>query len=220
MRKDVFDLGGRDCWLFTNSDAPEHLIIMPGNGFDETVQEVCRLAERSMNEQNGFVAAGFNSDDWDSEFSPWQADAAFKNSKPFGGEGGKTLGWVLNSFIPEVISRANCPGDTSRSIMGYSLAGLFALWAFLENDMFVSCACCSGSLWFDKWLEYAENKHIGQNRRLYLSLGDKEEKTRNPKMSKVFDVTKKLFNIYKSEGGEGKVVFEMNAGGHFRVYSR
>lgn len=64
-----------------------------------------------------------------------------------------------------------------RGIAGYSLAGLFALYAIYQTDVFTRVGCISGSLWFPGFLEYVFT-HESKRRPgcLYFSLGDKEAK--------------------------------------------
>ena len=62
-------------------------------------------------------------------------------------------------------------------ISGYSLAGLFSLYSLHELDL-DGAISVSGSLWQEGWLEYLKNHPI-KNKRIYLSLGSKEHKTRN-----------------------------------------
>ena len=65
--------------------------------------------------------------------------------------------------------------------MSYSL---FALWASYQTDKFEGIVAASPSVWFPKWIEYAkDNKPLSKS--IYLSLGDKEEKTKNPVMAQV-----------------------------------
>ena len=49
--------------------------------------------------------------------------------------------------------------------------------------------------------------------KIYLSLGDREAKTKNPVMATVEDKTRGISECYKAKGYD--VFFEMNQGGHF-----
>ncbi len=75
-------------------------------------------------------------------------------------------------------------------LAGYSLAGLFALWAAYECDTFSGIACCSGSLWFKNWDIYMREHILKRKCSVYLSLGGKEEKTKNAVMATVGDRTR------------------------------
>ena len=49
--------------------------------------------------------------------------------------------------------------------------------------------------------------------RVYLSLGDREKNTRNPRMAVVEDRTRQTAELLQAKGIP--VVFELNPGGHF-----
>ena len=100
-------------------------------------------------------------------------------------------------------------------IGGYSLAGFFALWAAYRTSEFRGAAAVSPSVWFPGWMEYAENNTV-KAETVYLSLGDKEEKTRNPVMRTVGDNIRRQYEILKSDPGCSRCVLEMNRGNHFR----
>ena len=61
------------------------------------------------------------------------------------------------------------------------MAGIFALWAAGQTDRFSGVAAVSPSVWFPGFLEEMKSRRV-QSACIYLSLGDKEEKTRNPVM--------------------------------------
>lgn len=98
---------------------------------------------------------------------------------------------------------------------GYSLSGLFALWAFLETDIFDGAASCSGSLWIDGWMKYIRDKKLSREALIYLSLGSKEERTKNPLMSTVGDCTRETCDCLKKNPVVKKITLQWNKGGHF-----
>ena len=65
------------------------------------------------------------------------------------------------------------------------MAGLFSLWAAYQTDAFAGVAAASPSIWFPDFLQYMKEHDI-RTESVYLSLGDREEKTRNPVMAKGF----------------------------------
>ena len=144
----------------------------------------------------------FGVDDWNNELSPWSAPAVFKGDD-FGGRGNKTLTWLLQAI--EEFSAIE------RYIGGYSLAGLFSLWALIETDKFDGCFSCSSSLWFPGWMEYLY-EHRVENKRIYLSLGDKEELTKNKTMALVGECTRNTYNYLSMKN---ECIYEENPGGHF-----
>ena len=96
---------------------------------------------------------------------------------------------------------------------GYSLAGLFALWAATQTNALYGVAAASPSVWFPGWPEY-EAAHPIQAQRVYLSLGDREEHTKNQTMASVGDNIRALHTALTRRGTDSAL--EWNAGGHFK----
>lgn len=160
---------------------------------------------------NDFSLAVFDVTDWNAQFSPWTAPAVFGKDS-FSGKGNDTLRFLENGFLPEIKSKFP---KSEVFLTGYSLAGLFSLWALYETDKFNGAVCCSSSLWFDKWDEYASLHRIKSPSTIYMSLGDREEKTKNKVMSIVGDRTRRQAEILKEDPNVEKLYFEWNEGGHF-----
>ena len=76
---------------------------------------------------------------------------------------------IEQQVVPQldIQSQANKP----LYIMGYSLAGLFALWAMYQTDIFAGCATCSGSMWYPGFVEYVNSQPTLANKQIYISLG-------------------------------------------------
>ena len=160
---------------------------------------------------NDFSLAVFDVTDWNAQFSPWTAPAVFGKDS-FSGKGNDTLRFLEDEFLPEIKSKFP---KSEVFLTGYSLAGLFSLWVLYETDKFNGAVCCSSSLWFDKWDEYASLHRIKSPSTIYMSLGDREEKTKNKVMSKVGDRTRRQAEILKEDPNVEKLYFEWNEGGHF-----
>lgn len=160
---------------------------------------------------NDFSLAVFDVTDWNAQFSPWTAPAVFGKDS-FSGKGNDTLRFLEDEFLPEIKSKFP---KSEVFLTGYSLAGLFSLWALYETDKFNGAVCCSSSLWFDKWDEYASLHRIKSPSTIYMSLGDREEKTKNKVMSKVGDRTRRQAEILKDDPNVEKLFFEWNEGRHF-----
>ncbi|MGN0240100.1 MAG: hypothetical protein ACI4CS_00280 [Candidatus Weimeria sp.] len=103
--------------------------------------------------------------------------------------------------------------DRSYIIGGYSLAGLFALWAAYQTDVFCAVAAASPSVWFPGFTDYMRENRI-QAESVYLSLGDKEEKARNPVMAAVGERIRESYELLKDQGIE--TILEWNHGSHFK----
>ena len=149
-------------------------------------------------------------DDWNQDLSPWEAPPVF-GSEGFGGGAAETLEAVLSDVVPQIRTQAGA--EAKLLLGGYSLAGLFAVWAACRTDVFRGIASASGSLWFPGFLDFVKG-HPLQAEAVYLSLGDKEEKTRNPVMRTVGDCVRAAY-AYLSENGM-RTVLEWNPGNHFK----
>ena len=180
---------------------------------DSEVAEIRRLAGGK-----GFTLAAFKVDDWNADLSPWEAPPVFGN-EGFAGGAEVTLKYVTDQLIPELTGGKDWPADPKSApaiyIGGYSLAGFFALWASYQTDLFRGAAAASPSVWFPGWIEYAESNPIKTDK-VYLSLGGREEKTRNPVMRTVGDNIRKQFELLQAHKACEKCTLEMNQGNHFR----
>ena len=145
--------------------------------------------------------------DWNRDLSPWEAPAVF-GREDFGDGAADTLAEILNLC-----------GDRTRNyyLGGYSLAGLFALWAAGQTDAFRGIAAASPSVWFPGVMEYLV-AHPPRSPRVYLSLGDREEKTRNPVMAAVGNRIRTAEALLQAQGID--CILEWNEGNHFRDADR
>lgn len=149
-----------------------------------------------------FYLKGIRVQRWNDELSPWKAPAVF-GREDFGNGAAETLNEILQYTRDK---------KKTYYIGGYSLAGLFSLWAAYQTDVFRGVAAASPSLWFPGFLDYMkENKNHARS--VYLSLGDKEEKTRNPVMATVGDRMREAYEVLKKQGV--LTALEWNRGNHF-----
>ena len=152
-----------------------------------------------------FCLTAIKVNDWNKDLSPWEAPAVF-GIENFGDGAADTLKEILSLCTDK---------DKKYYIGGYSLAGLFSLWASVQTDRFEGVAAASPSVWFPDFLDYIrERKPLC--RKIYLSLGDKEEKTRNPVMATVGDKIRELDSFFVQEGFD--CVLEWNEGNHFKDF--
>ena len=162
--------------------------------------EINAIKERAG---DNFCLVALKVDDWNRELSPWNAPAVF-GSEAFGDGAEETLS--------EVLAELNDP-DKRYYIGGYSLAGLFALWAAFRTDKFEGVAAASPSVWFPGFVDHMRDNPV-HTRKVYLSLGDREEKTRNPVMAKVGECIRAAYGIPQKKGVA--CALEWNKGGHFK----
>ena len=218
MKEEILSkqIGGKTCYIY-DCGSSDVLLIQPVDDHDLEVLD-SEVAEISRLVGIGFTLAAFKVDDWNADLSPWEAPPVF-GSEGFAGGAEETLKYVTEQLIPELTGGKD--GLTvSKSVPrifigGYSLAGFFALWAVYQTDEFSGAASASPSVWFPGWIDYAE-KHAPKAGRIYLSLGDKEEKTKNPVMRTVGDNIRRQYEILQGDQACEKCTLEMNQGNHFK----
>lgn len=173
-------------------------------------QEICDAVRKITD--SSFLLVEVYVDNWDSNLSPWIAPSAFKKGN-FTGGGVKTLNWVVSELLNGI--KKDGLSEQKNYIVGYSLAGLFAMWAIYETDSFDGAVCCSGSLWFPEWDEYMKTAELHKPGIVYISLGGKEETTKNPVMQSVGIRTRNQLKLLKADPNCIAATLEMNPGGHF-----
>lgn len=103
----------------------------------------------------------------------------------------------------------------SRTIAGYSLAGLFATWAAFNSRAFSRIASASGSLWYPDFARYVAERDFARIPECAsFSLGSKESKTPSRLLRNVARGTDEVIAAFREKGVP--VHFEMNPGNHFK----
>ena len=205
-----FTLSGKTCQLFTFGE-PRVLLVEPidRNDLDFLGRETDFLCRNGLTD---FALATFLIEDWNAELTPWKAAPVF-GKEPFGDGAGKTLRFIEDALLPEVAVRM--PGLKGRPVIlgGYSLSALFALWAGYETDTFTAIAAASPSVWYPGWMDFAQIRTPKADR-IYLSLGDAEERTRNRVMATVGGCIREQASLLERQGIE--TTLEWNPGNHFK----
>ena len=165
---------------------------------------------------------------WEKNFSPWCAPRVFAKGPNFGDGAQKTLDTLINQVIPWTESELTEP-PAYRVLVGYSLAGLFSLWAGVSQPgpssqsdtvptpTFQRIGAVSGSFWFPGLLDYVDQQLNGGAVGLthaYLSLGDREARTPNPQIMHVRENAELLASKLDKAGITS--MFELNRGNHFQ----
>lgn len=151
---------------------------------------------------------------WNDALTPWPALGIYREEAPFGGQAAQTLASLVEEAIPAIEAQAEL-APTTRAICGYSLGGLFSLYALTHSDAFAACACLSGSLWYEGWAEHLANLDINLTGRFaYLSLGTKERKAARPILKTVQDQTEQCVTILQRKGCQ--VEYRTGPGNHMQ----
>lgn len=182
---------------------------------------------------------------WEENFSPWCAPRVFAKGPNFGNGAQKTLDVLNNRVIPWAESDLTEP-PAYRVLVGYSLAGLFSLWAGVtqagvspqvargyQHDIpaasqlsttaatFQRIGAVSGSFWFPGLLDFLD-RQLGEGAvsltHAYLSLGNREARTPNPQIMHVQENAELLAGKLRDAGIIS--TFELNRGNHFQNVDR
>lgn len=193
---------------YGNKNSNNILIQMIGNHETSSLEsEVRYITELSSNED--FCLAAIKVDNWNDELSPWKAPAAFGDGV-FGGNAEKTLKELIKIINTDVLQGRDI-SEVTLYIGGYSLSGLFALWSVYLTDIFSGIAAVSASVWFPGFYDYISDNVIN-TKSVYLSLGKKEEKTRNKVMSNVGNIMRDFYSLLSTQVHS---ILEWNDGNHF-----
>ena len=204
MIQEEFILSGKECRL-TSFGEPRVLLVEPidRNDLDFLGRETDYLCCNGLTD---FALATFLIEDWNAELTPWKAAPVF-GKEPFGDGAGKTLRFITEELLPYL--QLQIPVILG----GYSLSALFALWAGYTTDAFTAIAAASPSVWYPGWMDFARTRKPLAGR-IYLSLGDAEEKTRNRVMATVADCIREHASLLEEQGVETSL--EWNPGNHFK----
>jgi hypothetical protein len=209
LNKEKFNIKDKEITLYKSPDINSPLIVF--NTFEGDGEDLYQALQNMGCTSFNLLVVG--NIDWNHDMSPWYMPSIYSKEKSFSGGADEYLRLLIDEILPnakEMIEGE--PGFTG--IAGYSLAGLFAVYAMYKTDVFDRVASMSGSLWFYDFMEYCKRNDFRKlPDKIYFSLGDKEANTRNPVLKTVEYNTRELSEYFKSLGTE--VIFELNPGNHF-----
>lgn len=205
----TFITNGKTVTIFSCTESESPIIYL--NTFSGEGQEVFETVQATGCLPFTLVTISYL--DWNHDMVPWDGPPAFKNAEPCNGGANDYLRLLTEEIIPTAekgIAGVPC----WRGIAGYSLAGLFALYAIYQTDLFSHVGSMSGSLWYPGMKEYIFS-HEPKRRPdcIYFSLGNKESKTRNPVLRSVRQNTEEIQAFYQVKGIN--TVFQLNPGNHY-----
>ena len=208
MTKIESTLAGRKCRIY-GSEGPEVLLVQPSarheNGtLEAEAEQIAALVDRP------FLLVTIELEDWTIDLMPWP-DGNISRDPEAGKHGQETLGFILNDLLPELEQRY---GDLPVIIGGYSLGGLFALWASCQSARFRAVAAASPSVWIHNWLPFAK-KNVPLAEAVYLSLGDREEHVKNQAIARVGDNLRAYYELLQQQLAPDRCTLVWEDGGHF-----
>ncbi len=191
------------------SEKPEVILIqLSARHENSTIEsEVAKIVELSP---VPFVLAAVELEDWTVGLMPWW-DGNVSRDLEAGRHAGETLDFVTMELLPELKRRF---GELPVVLGGYSLGGLFALWTSSQTDVFQGIAAASPSVWIHGWQQFAK-KNPTRAKRVYLSLGDREELVKNQAIARVGDNIRAQYELLQSQLGLENCTLVWEDGGHF-----
>ncbi len=151
--------------------------------------------------------------DWDKNLAPWYTPKSYPPAAYCNGDADQYLQLFLSDIIPETYDYLETEPLYS-ACAGYSLAGLFSIYAAYKTDMFDRLASASGSFWFPGFIDYVKtHEMLSHPSKIYFSLGNQEAHSSVKQFDPVQKNTEWLANYYKTKGIE--TTFVLNPGNHY-----
>ena len=145
-------------------------------------------------------------------YTPWPSESLNERFPPFGGKADEAIRQLQTRLLPEI--QAAFPGQVlSFSLLGYSLGGLFAVYASFQTDAFREILSLSGSFWYPGWDEFIRT-HAPANRdiRYVLLCGEKEGRGKRNAQGQAVDRTKLTHERLCALNGSCPLI--LDPGGH------
>lgn len=207
MVKEEF-IKGRKITYYGDTNS-RNIIIQPIDDHDGALMDDEKNFVQELCGHSDFLIVSFLIKDWNSELTPWNAEPIF-GKKGFKDGGKETLRYIIDDLIPYLRGINNT--EKFFFLVGYSLAGLFSLWSGYQTNVFEGVAAVSPSVWYKGWIDYARDNDC-KTKKVYLSLGDREEKAKNIIMASVGDAIRKQYELLI--GMNIECILEWNEGNHF-----
>lgn len=144
------------------------------------------------------------------EMSPYKVEAL----KQFRGMAEEYIKILTAGIIPQIEKKLQ-EKPKECLLAGYSLAGLFSVYAMYHTTLFSKIISCSGSLWYPGFVNYVKERKLAYKpEKIYFSVGRSEKNTRNRLYRNVEACTLEIEEFFAAQ--KLQTVFELNEGGHFQ----
>ena len=201
-------IAGRSCRL-SGSETPDCILVQPSARHEDASLE-SEIAQLEALAPRPFLLVTIGLGDWTLDLMPWP-DGNISRDPEAGKHGQETLDYILQDLLPELERRY---GPRPVILGGYSLGGLFALWASCRTDRFQAIAAASPSVWIHGWIPFAK-KNRPMAEAVYLSLGDREEHVKNQAIARVGDNLRAYYGMLQDQMGPEQCTLVWEEGGHF-----
>lgn len=202
------DIAGRTCGVMAGKH-PRTLLFLCCGSEPEELLEALRPRCPALDTAALVFPKGV---EWDRDYAPWPSDEL--HGRPIGGGGAALYREMVDVLLPAV--KARFDGVEHVGVVGYSLGGLFALYAASQSDSpFDRAASVSGALWYEGFADYAADAPFPRLSRAYLSLGRREAGRGRGPMGRVSTATQRIAGALAARLDNENVLFEWNNGGHF-----
>lgn len=149
----TLEIEGKKIALFGSGNTSSPIVIL--NTYGDEGQEVWNECQKLNCPP--FCLAAISNLDWNNELSPWENPALYKNDGGFSGGADSYLSLLTDKIIPSLNNSMGAK-PSYLALAGYSLAGLFAIYAAYRTDIFSRIVSASGSLWFPNFEEYVKSQ--------------------------------------------------------------
>lgn len=203
-----FSAGGKTVTVYPCAAADRPVVYL--NTFSGEGEQVCRELRR--NACPDFTLVTINGLAWEHDMTPWGIPPVSAEAAPCTGGAEEYLRLLTGEILPRA-EREISGGVRWRGLAGYSLGGLFAVFALYRTELFARAASVSGSLWFPQFREYVLSHEMkGCPECLFFSLGDREARTGNPYLRLVQQRTEEIEAFCRKKGLD--TTLQMYPGGH------
>ena len=186
------------------------IYFLDGDQFEEPFNHLIRKHQPALN----FVL--INAHNRTDDYTPWPLQSSETMPLDFGGKAAEHLSFFATHVIPFCESEYGFSSSTEKRVIGgYSLGGLFSLYAAVNNDLFGTVLSCSSSLWYPDFLDYLkEHPFKAPYSKLYMSVGDQEGITATNLTATQTSNTIALKDFYEPKFQAGNYKFTLEEGNH------
>ena len=150
------------------------------------------------------------------DYTPWPLQTSETMPMDFGGKAEEHLSLITTHVIPFCESEYGFASSAEKRVIGgYSLGGLFSLYAAVKTVLFGIILSCSSSLWYPGFLDYLkEHPFKAAHPKLYMSVGDQEGTTATNLTADQTSNTIALKDFYEPKFQAGDFKFTLEEGNH------